>query len=44
MRRTRFLLSFGLALALGATGCSSDAKFYYGESLAGLKLALSTFG
>ncbi len=41
MRRTRFISSLGLALALGAAGCSSDAEFYYGESLAGLKLVLS---
>lgn len=43
MRRTRFLLALGLGLglALGAAGCSSDAEFYYGESLAGLKLVLS---
>jgi hypothetical protein len=43
MSSTRSLLSLGLAcaFALGAAGCSSDATFYYGESVAGLSLALS---
>jgi hypothetical protein len=39
--RTFLSLSLSGALALGAGGCTSDAEYYYGESLAGLKLALS---
>jgi hypothetical protein len=39
--RFPFSFSLGLACALGAAGCSSDATFYYGDSVAGLKLALS---
>lgn len=43
LARFRLSLSFGLAsaLALGASGCPMDAEFYYGDSLAGLKLELS---
>jgi hypothetical protein len=38
--RALFSLGLGAALALAATACSSDATFFYGESIAGKKLAL----
>jgi hypothetical protein len=38
---TTFSLGLVGALALAAAGCTSDATYDYGESIAGLKLALS---
>jgi hypothetical protein len=48
MNTPRTLISFALALSLGlgASSCTNDATFYYGEPLAGMKLSLydSTVG